>query len=84
MSSPTREEAIAEQEQIVFNILHEEFPELGQIDTDVVNYLTSRIHKAFLNEEIFPREFEVRFELFFILEEFIKEIFIEEEVNDAD
>jgi len=47
MSNPTREEAIAEQEQLVFDILHQEFTELGQVDEEVVNYLTSRITTHF-------------------------------------
>jgi len=76
MSNPTREEAIAEQEQLVFDILHQEFTELGQVDEEVVNYLTSRINNTFLREEVAPSNVEVRFELFFILEEFIQQIFV--------
>ena len=76
MSSPTRAEAIAEQEQLVFDILNEEFTELGQVDEDVVNYLTSRINNTFLREEVTPNRIDVRFELIFILEDFIKQIFV--------
>ena len=76
MSKPTRAEAIAEQEQLVFDILNEEFTELGQVDEDVVNYLTSRINNTFLREEVTPTRIDVRFELIFILEDFIKQIFV--------
>jgi hypothetical protein len=47
-----------------------------------VNYLTSRINNTFLREEVAPSNVEVRFELFFILEEFIQQIFVKPDEED--
>ena len=79
MSKPTRAEAIAEQEQLVFDILNEEFTELGQVDLDVVNYIASRITNTILREGEEGKgvsDSEIRFEFFFLFEEFVQRIFV--------
>ena len=81
MSSPTREEAVAELEERVRDTLYAEFAELGQLDLDVVNYMASRITNTILNEGDFDQDrgvtdSEIRFEFFFLFEEFVQRIFV--------
>tara|TARA_B110000263_G_scaffold168945_1_gene147172 strand:- start:320 stop:577 length:258 start_codon:yes stop_codon:yes gene_type:complete len=79
MSSPTREEAIAELEERVRDTLYEEFTELGQVELDVVNYIASRITHTILREGEEGKgvtDSEIRFEFFFLFEEFVQRIFV--------
>jgi|TARA_R110002167_G_C12220872_1_gene608780 hypothetical protein len=79
MSSPTREEAIAELEERVRDTLYHELPHLGQIDLEVVNYTASRITRTILREGDDDKgvtDSEILFEFFFIFEDFVKQIFV--------
>ena len=48
MSQPTREALIGELEERVRDTLYHAYPELGQIDLEVVNYISSRITNTIL------------------------------------
>jgi len=81
MSEPTREEAVAELEERVRDTLYAEFAELGQLDLDVVNYMASRITNTILREgdqdqDRGVSDSEIKFEFFFIFEDFVKQIFV--------
>ena len=81
MSNPTRAEAIAELEERVRDTLYHKLPELGQIDLDVVNYTASRITHTILREgdqdqDRGVSDSEIKFEFFFIFEDFVKQIFV--------
>ena len=79
MSKPTREEAVAELEERVRDTLYAEFAELGQVDLDVVNYIASRITNTILREGEEGKgvsDSEIRFEFFFLFEEFVQRIFV--------
>ena len=79
MSSPTRAEAIAELEERVRDTLYHELPELGQVELDVVNYISSRITNTILREGDNDKgvsDSEILFEFFFIFEAFVKQIFV--------
>ena len=79
MSNPTRAEAIAELEERVRDTLYQEYPELGQVELDVVNYISSRITNTILREGDQDKgvsDSEIRFEFFFLFEEFVQRIFV--------
>ena len=81
MSKPTRAEAVAELEERVRDTLYAEFAELGQVDLDVVNYIASRITNTILREgdqdqDRGVSDSEIKFEFFFIFEDFVKQIFV--------
>ena len=81
MSQPTREALIGELEERVRDTLYHAYPELGQLDLEVVNYISSRITNTILNEGDFDQDrgvtdSEIRFEFFFLFEEFVQRIFV--------
>ena len=81
MSSPTIEEAVAELEERVRDTLYHAYPELGQIDLEVVNYTASRITNTILREgdqdqDRGVSDSEIKFEFFFLFEEFVQQIFV--------
>ena len=81
MSEPTREALIGELEERVRDTLYHAYPELGQIDLDVVNYIASRITHTILREgdqdqDRGVSDSEIKFEFFFLYEEFVQRIFV--------
>ena len=79
MSEPTREALVGELEERVRDTLYHAYPELGQIDLDVVNYIASRITHTILREGEEGKgvsDSEIRFEFFFLFEEFVQRIFV--------
>ena len=79
LNKPTRAEAVAELEERVRDTLYAEFTELGQVDLDVVNYIASRITNTILREGEEGKgvsDSEIRFEFFFLFEEFVQRIFV--------
>ena len=79
MSEPTREALVGELEERVRDTLYHAYPELGQIDLDVVNYIASRITNTILREGGEGKgvsDSEIRFEFFFLFEEFVQRIFV--------
>ena len=81
MSNPTREALVGELEERVRDTLYHELPHLGQIDLDVVNYTASRITHTILREGDYDQDrgvtdSEIKFEFFFIFEDFVKQIFV--------
>ena len=79
MSEPTREALVGELEERVRDTLYHAYPELGQIDLDVVNYIASRITHTILREGDEGKgvtDSEIKFEFFFLFEEFVQRIFV--------
>ena len=81
MSEPTREALIGELEERVRDTLYHAYPELGQIDLEVVNYIASRITNTILREgdqdqDRGVSDSEIKFEFFFLFEEFVQRIFV--------
>ena len=81
MSNPTREALVGELEERVRDTLYQEYPELGQVELDVVNYISSRITNTILREGDYDQDrgvtdSEIKFEFFFIFEDFVKQIFV--------
>ena len=79
MSEPTREALIGELEERVRDTLYHAYPELGQLDLEVVNYISSRITNTILREGDQDRgvsDSEIKFEFFFLFEEFVQRIFV--------
>ena len=81
MSEPTREALVGELEERVRDTLYQEYPELGQVELDVVNlnYTASRITHTILREGDNDKgvsDSEILFEFFFIFEDFVKQIFV--------
>ena len=79
MSQPTREALVGELEERVRDTLYHAYPELGQIDLEVVNYTASRITNTILREGEEGKgvtDSEIRFEFFFLFEEFVQRIFV--------
>ena len=79
MSEPTREALVGELEERVRDTLYHAYPELGQLDLEVVNYISSRITNTILREGEEGKgvtDSEIRFEFFFLFEEFVQRIFV--------